>query len=144
LTFLRPTLIFGAHDPHNGYGPNKFLRSSHFSNSIDLFGEGEELRDHVYIDDVANLVHQCILFRTSGPLNAVTGKVYSFKEIAEKIIKITNSNTTINNLQRTLPMPHNGYRSFDNSNIFRLFPEFEFTSLDYGLASAYRLEFDNA
>ena len=26
LCILRPTLIYGKKDPHNGYGPNKFLR----------------------------------------------------------------------------------------------------------------------
>ena len=23
---LRPTLVYGANDPHNGYGPNRFRR----------------------------------------------------------------------------------------------------------------------
>ena len=26
LCILRPTLIYGEGDPHNGYGPNKFIR----------------------------------------------------------------------------------------------------------------------
>ena len=25
-SFVRPTLVYGKNDPHNGYGPNKFIR----------------------------------------------------------------------------------------------------------------------
>ena len=28
LCFLRPTLIYGSKDPHNGYGPNRFMRQA--------------------------------------------------------------------------------------------------------------------
>ena len=30
LAVLRPTLVYGAGDPHNGYGPNKFRRQANF------------------------------------------------------------------------------------------------------------------
>ena len=42
LCILRPTLIYGKKDPHNGYGPNKFLRKITSNQSIDLFGKGEK------------------------------------------------------------------------------------------------------
>ena len=47
LAILRPTLIYGAGDPHNGYGPNRFRRLAATGKPIILFGEGEERRDHV-------------------------------------------------------------------------------------------------
>ena len=56
LAHLRPTLIYGAGDPHNGYGPNRFRRLAAKGEDIVLFGEGEERRDHVHIDDVGELV----------------------------------------------------------------------------------------
>ena len=52
LCILRPTLIYGIGDSHNGYGPNKFLRLIKKNKNISLFGKGEELRDHVSINDV--------------------------------------------------------------------------------------------
>ena len=52
LAILRPTLLYGAADPHNGYGPNRFRRLAAAGQEIVLFGEGEEQRDHVLIDDV--------------------------------------------------------------------------------------------
>jgi nucleoside-diphosphate-sugar epimerase len=53
LATLRPSLLYGAGDPHNGYGPNRFRRLAHKGEPIVLFGEGEERRDQVLIDDVA-------------------------------------------------------------------------------------------
>ena len=47
---------FGKEDPHNGYGPNKFFREINSFGKINLFGKGEELRDHISIKDVAKLV----------------------------------------------------------------------------------------
>jgi nucleoside-diphosphate-sugar epimerase len=64
LAILRPTLIYGAKDPHNGYGPNRFRRLAAKGEAITLFGEGEEMRDHVHIDDVAMLV-SAVLHRRS-------------------------------------------------------------------------------
>ena len=56
LTIVRPTLVYGLNDPHNGYGPNKFRSQVLNNETIELFGEGEELRDHVHVTDVAKLV----------------------------------------------------------------------------------------
>src|SRR5258706_2003914 len=69
LAILRPTLIYGAKDPHNGYGPNRFLRLAAKGEAITLFGEGEEMRDHVHIDDVAMLVIAVLHRRRHGALN---------------------------------------------------------------------------
>ena len=55
VAMLRPTLIYGAADPHNGYGPNRFRRLAAAGQEIVLFGEGEERRDHVAVDDVAEI-----------------------------------------------------------------------------------------
>ena len=44
-----PTLIYGSNDPHNGYGPNLFLRNALDGKDIRLFGKGEELkRSYLY------------------------------------------------------------------------------------------------
>ena len=56
LAFVRPTLTYGIDDPHNGYGPNRFRRLAAEGKDLVLFGEGEEQRDHVAVDDIAELV----------------------------------------------------------------------------------------
>ena len=60
LTIIRPTLVYGPNDPHNGYGPNKFIRDAKKGNCINLFGKGEERRDHIFINDLTFMVYQII------------------------------------------------------------------------------------
>src|SRR5256885_1405531 len=73
LAILRPTLLYGAEDPHNGYGPNRFRRLANAGADITLFGEGEERRDHVLIDDLAEIVLRVLKRRSTGTLNIATG-----------------------------------------------------------------------
>ena len=40
LFIARPTLIYGLNDPHNGYGPNRFLRQALNNERISIFGKG--------------------------------------------------------------------------------------------------------
>ena len=110
---LRPTLIYGAADPHNGYRPNRFSRLARSREPIRLFGKGEERRDHVSIDGVAELTTRVIYRRSVGVLNIATGTVTSFREIAEMVLRISNWPVPIEEVPRTGPMPHNGYRAFD-------------------------------
>ncbi|HEY4990191.1 MAG TPA: NAD-dependent epimerase/dehydratase family protein, partial [Opitutaceae bacterium] len=50
MAILRPTLIYGLDDPHNGYGPNRFRRLAASGMDVVLFGDGEERRDHVHME----------------------------------------------------------------------------------------------
>jgi UDP-glucose 4-epimerase len=134
---LRPTLIYGAGDPHNGYGPNRFRRLVQAGEKIALFGNGEERRDHVCVDDVAELAVRMVERRTRGALNATTGWVASFLELAETTIGFGDKDIEIERLPRSGPMPHNGYRPFDPAEVHRLFPDFAFTELEAGLRAAY-------
>lgn len=133
LATLRPTLIFGPGDPHGGYGPNKFRRQAARGEGIVLFGEGEERRDHIFIDDVAELVALIISHRSVGALNAATGQVHSFREIAEAVVALAKAPVGITGSPRSGPMPHNGLRPFDVSAIRAAFPSFSFTPFDTAL-----------
>jgi nucleoside-diphosphate-sugar epimerase len=84
---LRPTLIYGPGDPHSGYGPNRFRRQAAKGEPILIFGEGEEQRDHVFVEDVAALASLILHHRSQGALNAVTGVATSFHDIAQMIAK---------------------------------------------------------
>jgi UDP-glucose 4-epimerase len=131
---LRPTLIYGRRDPHNGYGPNRFRRLAEAGETIVLFGNGEERRDHVLVDDVAELAVRMLMHRSTGALNAATGEVASFREIAEKIVALSRGKSTVEASPRRGPMPHAGYRPFDPAAVAAAFPDFKFTPLDAGLA----------
>ena len=136
LANLRPTLIYGASDPHNGYGPNRFRRLADQGKDIVLFGEGEERRDHVYVDDVAELILKALQHRSVGTLNIASGEVHSFLQIAKLTAELSGQEIAIRTSPRVGPMPHNGYRPFDNAECRRAFPEFRYTPLRDGLQKA--------
>ena len=133
---LRPSLLYGAADPHNGYGPNRFRRLANEGKEIVLFGEGEERRDHVLIDDVAELIARVVERRSTGSLNIVTGKMNSFREIAELVTASAPKRVAIKGSPRSGPMPHNGYRPFDSSSTREAFPDFTYTALPDGITKA--------
>jgi UDP-glucose 4-epimerase len=141
LVILRPTLIYGARDPHNGYGPNKFRRQANRGEDIVLFGDGEERRDHVDVDDLAELVRLVLAHRSAGILNVATGNVASFKTLAERVVALSPRKAVIKGSPRRGPMPHNGYRPFDAAATYAAFPDFKYTKLDAGLARAQAQEF---
>jgi UDP-glucose 4-epimerase len=133
LVFVRPTLVYGLNDPHNGYGPNRFRRLASSGEKIVLFGEGEELRDHVDVQDVANLIRNVILFQSTGIINAVSGETVSFRKLAEFATEEFASSAPIVPSVRIGNMPHGGYRAFDNSAVHFAFPGFIFKSWREGL-----------
>lgn len=146
LCLLRPTLIHGPGDPHNGYGPNRFRRLVEAGEPIVLFGEGEERRDHVYVDDVGTIIANVVVRRSTGVLNIATGTVHSFREIADAVVadaatanraaRISDRPPVIKTTPRVGPMPHGGYRPFDAAATCAAFPGFEYTPLARGLSLA--------
>jgi nucleoside-diphosphate-sugar epimerase len=139
LAIVRPTLVYGLNDPHNGYGPNRFRRLAAEGKEIVLFGEGEERRDHVDVEDIAELISMIILRKSVGIINAVSGDVVSFKELAGLAASSFESVVAVRGTTRSGPMPHNGYRAFDNSAVAKAFPGFQFKSWKEGLTKVNQL-----
>jgi nucleoside-diphosphate-sugar epimerase len=131
LAILRPTLIYGAKDPHSGYGPNRFRRLAAKGEAITLFGDGEEKRDHVHIADVAALASAVLHHRSTGTLNIATGKSTSFREVAKMIAALSGASVEIRATPRQNPITH---RHFDIVDCLKAFPDFHYTSLRDGLA----------
>lgn len=131
VVHLRPTLIYGAADPHNGYGPNRFRRQTKKGEPIQIFGEGEEQRDHVLVDDVARIAALALSHKSEGALNVVSGVSTSFKDIAEIVAKQFDG--TVVSQPRPGPRPHLVHRFFDVTNTCKAFPTFQFTPLQQGL-----------
>jgi nucleoside-diphosphate-sugar epimerase len=136
LAILRPTLLYGAQDPHNGYGPNRFRRLANAGEDIVLFGDGEERRDHVLIDDVAEIILRVLRWRSTGILNVASGEVHSFRALAEAVIAAAPRKVAIKASPRSGPMPHNGYRPFNIAGCRAAFPDFSYTPLTQGIAKA--------
>jgi UDP-glucose 4-epimerase len=130
LVLLRPSLLFGPGDTHDGYGPNRYVRTAREEGRIGLFGEGEEQRDHVFIDDVARVVAAVLERGSTGVLNVATGRATSFREAAEIVAELTERDVAVEGSPRQNPITH---RHFDVAATQAAFPGFAWTPLRDGL-----------
>jgi UDP-glucose 4-epimerase len=133
LTFVRPSAIYGAGDTHNSYGPNRFIRTALKEGKIVLFGGGEERRDHIHVSDVAAIMLRCALRRSTGVINAVTGRALSFRQAAELVATAAASPVHIEELPRGGPVTH---RHYDVTALISAFPDFQPLSPERGIAEA--------
>ena len=129
---LRPTGIYGPGDTHSSYGPNRFLKTALADKSINLFGGGEELRDHIYVGDVVRLIALSLFRRSAGSLNLATGRSHTFSQVAALAADAVPHPVAIRSFPRRTPITH---RHFDISELIRAFPTFRFTDLAEGIRS---------
>ncbi|MGH9346433.1 MAG: NAD-dependent epimerase/dehydratase family protein [Vicinamibacterales bacterium] len=132
LAIVRPSLLYGSGDTHNGYGPNRFLRTARADRTIALVGRGEERRDHVFIDDLSRLIALVLTNRSAGALNVATGTSRSFGDVAERVAALVPG-TRVESMPRSGAVTH---RSFDVAAVDAAFPGFRFATLEEGLARA--------
>jgi nucleoside-diphosphate-sugar epimerase len=131
LLVLRLCAVYGVGDTHNSYGPNRFLRTAAGAREIVLFGEGEEHRDHLYVDDVCRLVAVALARRTTGLVNVATGVARSFAEVAQMVRRVAGRPVEVRSAARQVAVTH---RRFDVAALQTAFPEVWLTPLDKGLA----------
>lgn len=135
ICILRPCAIYGAADPHNGYGPNRFLREAITNKTITLFGNGEELRKHIYVKDFVSIMLQMIINSTSGIYNVAPNESVSFMNLAELIAQILPFDVTIKHAARTAPIKNILHKT---TKLHRIIPYVEFRSLASGIDLMYK------
>jgi len=130
LANLRLTGVYGAGDTHNSYGPNRFIQQALREGRIAIFGNGEETRDHLYVEDVVALMAQVLLHRSTGLLNLASGQSVSFRDAAEQIVAHAGQPVELQYSTRQNPVTH---RQFDIASLKRAFPDLHLTSFPEGL-----------
>ena len=134
LAILRVTMVYGAGDTHNSYGPNRFRRMAAKDGRITLFGGGEETRDHVHVDDVARVAAECLVRRSTGTLNLATGRSNSFRQVAEMVARQFAGRVEIAVTPRANPITH---RHYDITNLIKAFPGLRLVALEKGLSDVH-------
>jgi UDP-glucose 4-epimerase len=135
VVLLRPTAMFGPGDTHNAYGPNRFARAIARHETVQLFGAGEETRDHVYVDDVVRLVADLDSADLGGTVNIATGTSRSFGAVIETLGTLAGLAPAIQSLPRRGEVTH---RSFDISRLRDALPSFKFTPFEDALRASLR------
>ena len=130
LLLLRPCAVYGSADTHNSYGPNRFMRTAIKEREIKISGEGEERRDHIYIDDLVTAVCMLVSMQSVGVLNLASGKSVSFGQVAHCVAKLVGEDVRIVKQPRQNPITH---RHFDITARITALPKLRFTELSEGL-----------
>ena len=90
------------------------------------------MRDHIFIDDVVDLIIESLKSNLVGKLNVVSGKSYSFLEVANLCKKIFSPETEIENTGAEGEIIE---KRFTNNKIYDMFPNFVLHDLEAGLKS---------
>lgn len=84
---VRLSQVYGAGDTHNAYGPCRFARQALAGQPIEMFGDGEDGRDHIYIGDVTNAILAVVETRYTGRICVSSGRSPTFQSITEEIAR---------------------------------------------------------
>ncbi len=136
LLVLRPTGIFGPGDPHNSYGPNRFLRAARSGGPINLFGDGEELRDHLYVEDFVRVALDLAASDATGLVNVASGESRTFDAVAREIVRLAPA-VEIARLPRAAGAVIT-HRHYDVARLRALLPGFSPTPLAAALGATFR------
>jgi UDP-glucose 4-epimerase len=130
LLVLRPALVYGPHEPAYYYGPSGFLKLARAASPITLWGDGEELREFLFIDDVVALTTQLAFGDVAGVLNVVSGVSYSYAQALAVVAKLTGGQPALTSRPRSKEKVDH---RFDATALVQACPHFTFTALDEGL-----------
>ena len=94
LYVIRPANIYG---PHVNFNPKNSMvvaslirRILNKENPLKVWGDGENIRDFIYSEDVAKSIIQVFQKNIQEPINIGSGKGVKIKELVKKIIKCNN------------------------------------------------------
>lgn len=92
FAMVRTSAIYGPHDAFNENGhaiPQLILKADAGSNPFEVWGDGTQVRDFVYVDDVVDgLLHVIEKNPNAVPYNVATGKGTTITELVKTITKI--------------------------------------------------------
>jgi len=138
---VRPVALFGPGDTHNSYGPNRFVREALDARTITLFGKGEDQRSHVYVEDAARFMLQCLLRRSAGTMNLADDQTFSFLEVAELVRASCPFSTTLV-LKERAGSGGTTTRPFSARLLRDAFPRFEFTPMAAAIGAFVAAQID--
>jgi UDP-glucose 4-epimerase len=98
VTILRPSNAYGPGQiPRSGFGLIRtMLECIHLGTPLEIWGDGENIRDFIYIDDIVEVGMQLInLPQDSGTYNLGSGIGYSINQIRCIVEEITGTEFTL-------------------------------------------------
>jgi nucleoside-diphosphate-sugar epimerase len=130
LAIVRPTGVYGADDTHNSYGPNRFITQILADRKVSIFGEGEDVRDHVYVVDIAEAIVGLAASDATGLFNVASGESRTFGSIVDQLQELSPVDFEV------VKLPKSGgasRRDFDVSRLREALPDLSLTPFEEGL-----------
>lgn len=137
LFILRPPLIYGPNDLGATYGPAGFIKAALNREKITLWGDGTELREFIFIEDIVKIVANLVFSSFEGVVNISSGKSSSFRDILDIVSDLSGIEPEIFSRPRTKDKVDN---QFCNNKFVDLFGAFEFTALKEGIKKTIDFE----
>lgn len=133
LLIVRLSQVYGAGDRHNAYGPMQMLRAAISRGKITLFGQGEERRDHIYVDDAAQAIVALLKKRHTGLVNVAFGHSVTFAEICRTVSLFVPANVEHEPRQQSVT-----HRDININTLRNVIPAFAPRDLKAGLSETFQ------
>lgn len=99
ISIVRPANVYGPYDnfnPETAMVIPSFIRKVMENDVIEAWGDGTNIRDFIYSEDVARGMIFAVENQITEPVNLASGNGYTIKEIMDVILEITQRNTKVN------------------------------------------------
>ena len=89
LLIVRPTIVYGPNEPIYQSSPSGYIKKIFKKDKINIWGDGSEIRNFIYIDDLVLKIFKLISKGIFGEiiLTGVNTSYYKIIQILEKILK---------------------------------------------------------
>ena len=129
---LRPCKIYGPGNA-SSYGPTSFVAAALAGARLRLYGDGSELRDHIYVDDLAEAVYRLAVGDHRGIFNLASGASRSFADILTIAAGAAGRQPVVDRAERTRAKVD---QAVNNDKLLAALPGLTFLALEEGIARA--------
>lgn len=98
ISIVRPANVYGPYDnfnPANAMVVPSLIRKTQEQNVLEVFGDGSQIRDFIYSDDVAKAMMFVVENKITTPVNVGSGAGNTIKEVVDLIVKHSGKNPSI-------------------------------------------------
>lgn len=130
LVILRTPTIYGSNEKIIAPTPSGFLTTYLNGGQVSIWGDGSELREFLFIEDLVRVLDHLLQGSFSGVLNVSSGHPRSYQDALDIIARLLNRELVVNRRERTKPKVDKVYKT---TLLRSLLPGFQFTPLEEGL-----------
>ncbi len=134
LVVFRPCKLYGPGDRSFEYGPGSFLYSVLMGEPVRLYGDGSELRDHLFIEDLVQIVRHFAQNDESGIYNLASGVSRTYQDLLSIMRTVTKKAFEIIHEDRTRLQID---QTVDVSLLKQAVPGLRLTSLEQGVRETF-------